>query len=80
MTLVETCKIMGKNFWPYGIEANRKEPELVMRYTHEHPDDKAASDSDKPEDESSDLGLKRGMNNHALGRGVHHYIGNWCCG
>ncbi len=54
MTLVETCKIMGKKFWPYGIEANRKEPELVMRYTHEHPDVKAASDGDKPEDESSD--------------------------
>ena len=26
---------MGKNYWPYGIEANRKELELVMRYTHE---------------------------------------------
>ena len=35
MALVETRKIMGKNFWPYGIEANRKELELVMRYTHE---------------------------------------------
>ena len=26
---------MGKNFWPYGIEANRKELESVMRYTYE---------------------------------------------
>ncbi len=30
-----TRKLMGKNYWPYGIEANRKELELVMRYTHE---------------------------------------------
>ena len=26
---------MGKNFWKYGIEANRKELEVMMRYTHE---------------------------------------------
>ena len=26
---------MGDNFWPYGVKANRKELELVMRYTHE---------------------------------------------
>ena len=26
---------MGTNYWPYGIEANRKELELVMGYTHE---------------------------------------------
>ncbi|MEH6606327.1 MAG: ABC transporter substrate-binding protein, partial [Pseudomonadales bacterium] len=31
----QTRKIMGTNFWPYGIEANRKELELVMRYTYE---------------------------------------------
>jgi 4,5-dihydroxyphthalate decarboxylase len=31
----DTRELMGKNFWPYGIEANRKELELVMRYTHE---------------------------------------------
>ena len=31
----QTLKIMGKNFWPYGIEANRKELELVMRYCYE---------------------------------------------
>jgi len=31
----ETRKLMGKNFWPYGIKANRKELELMMRYTHE---------------------------------------------
>ena len=31
----ETRKIMGKNFWPYGVEPNRKELELVMRYTYE---------------------------------------------
>jgi 4,5-dihydroxyphthalate decarboxylase len=33
--LEDTRKLMGKNFWPYGIEPNRKELELVMRYTHE---------------------------------------------
>ena len=31
----DTRNLMGKNFWPYGIEANRKELELVMRYVHE---------------------------------------------
>jgi len=31
----DTRNLMGKNFWPYGIEPNRKELELVMRYTHE---------------------------------------------
>jgi 4,5-dihydroxyphthalate decarboxylase len=31
----DTRRLMGKNFWPYGIEANRKELELVMRYTQE---------------------------------------------
>ena len=31
----ETRKIMGTNFWPYGVEPNRKELELVMRYTYE---------------------------------------------
>ena len=31
----DTRKLMGKNYWPYGIEANRKELGLVMRYTHE---------------------------------------------
>lgn len=31
----ETQKLMGDNFWPYGVEVNRKELELVMRYTHE---------------------------------------------
>ena len=30
-----TQELMGNNYWPYGIEANRKELELVMRYTHE---------------------------------------------
>jgi 4,5-dihydroxyphthalate decarboxylase len=30
-----TRELMGSNFWPYGIEANRKELDLVMRYTHE---------------------------------------------
>lgn len=33
--LEETTELMGDNFWPYGIEANRKELELVMRYTYE---------------------------------------------
>ena len=27
--------LMGRNYWSYGVEANRKELELVMRYTHE---------------------------------------------
>jgi 4,5-dihydroxyphthalate decarboxylase len=31
----DTQKLMGDNFWPYGVKANRKELELVMRYTHE---------------------------------------------
>ncbi|MFK7911212.1 MAG: ABC transporter substrate-binding protein [Akkermansiaceae bacterium] len=31
----DTRKLMSKNYWPYGIEANRKELEAVMRYTHE---------------------------------------------
>jgi 4,5-dihydroxyphthalate decarboxylase len=31
----DTRTLMGENFWPYGIEANRKELELVMRYTYE---------------------------------------------
>ncbi len=26
---------MGKNYWKYGIEANRKELEAVMRYVYE---------------------------------------------
>jgi len=31
----DTQKLMGDNFWRYGIGANRKELELVTRYTHE---------------------------------------------
>jgi 4,5-dihydroxyphthalate decarboxylase len=31
----DTRELMGRDFWRYGIEANRKELELVMRYTHE---------------------------------------------
>ena len=31
----DTRKLMGKDFWRYGLKANRKELELVMRYTHE---------------------------------------------
>jgi 4,5-dihydroxyphthalate decarboxylase len=31
----DTRELMGKDFWRYGLEANRKELELVMRYTHE---------------------------------------------
>jgi len=30
-----TRQLMGKNYWKYGIEANRKELEAVMRYVHE---------------------------------------------
>ena len=33
--LAETRALMGENFWPYGVKSNRKELELVMRYTHE---------------------------------------------
>lgn len=33
--LDDTRALMGENFWPYGVKANRKELELVMRYTHE---------------------------------------------
>jgi 4,5-dihydroxyphthalate decarboxylase len=31
----DTRSLMGENFWPYGIEANRKELEAAMRYAHE---------------------------------------------
>jgi 4,5-dihydroxyphthalate decarboxylase len=31
----ETTKLMGDDYWRYGIESNRKELELVMRYTYE---------------------------------------------
>ena len=33
--LETTRALMGDNYWPYGVKANRKELELVMRYTHE---------------------------------------------
>jgi 4,5-dihydroxyphthalate decarboxylase len=31
----DTRKLMGKNYWKYGIEANRKELETIMRYVYE---------------------------------------------
>lgn len=31
----ETKKLMGANFWPYGIEANRKTLETLFRYSYE---------------------------------------------
>ncbi len=31
----DTRKLMGNNYWQYGIEANRKELELIMRYVYE---------------------------------------------
>jgi 4,5-dihydroxyphthalate decarboxylase len=31
----DTRRLMGENYWAYGIEANRKELELVMRYVYE---------------------------------------------
>ena len=31
----ETKKLMGNNFWPYGIEANRKTLETICRYCYE---------------------------------------------
>jgi 4,5-dihydroxyphthalate decarboxylase len=30
-----TVDIMGDNYWKYGIEANRKELEAIMRYVYE---------------------------------------------
>lgn len=33
--LEETRALMGKDYWPYGIESNRKELEHVMHYCHE---------------------------------------------
>jgi len=31
----DTRKLMGENYWKYGIEANRKELEAIMRYVYE---------------------------------------------
>jgi len=31
----DTRALMGDNFWPYGVKANLKELDLIMRYTHE---------------------------------------------
>ena len=31
----ETRTLMGENFWPYGIEPNRKALEALFRYSHE---------------------------------------------
>lgn len=31
----DTRRLMGRNFWSYGVEANRKELETVLRFTHE---------------------------------------------
>ena len=31
----ETQELMGRNFWRYGVEANHKALDAVMRYTHE---------------------------------------------
>ncbi|MGB1130461.1 MAG: hypothetical protein ACPG4K_10450 [Haloferula sp.] len=33
--LEETRALMGDNFWPYGIEVNRKPLEALFRYSHE---------------------------------------------
>jgi 4,5-dihydroxyphthalate decarboxylase len=33
--LEETSKLMGKNFWPYGIEPNKKALEALFRYSFE---------------------------------------------
>ena len=33
--LEDTRRLMGKNFWPYGIERNRKALEALFRYSHE---------------------------------------------
>jgi 4,5-dihydroxyphthalate decarboxylase len=31
----DTRKLMGDNYWPYGIEPNRKALETLFRYSHE---------------------------------------------
>jgi 4,5-dihydroxyphthalate decarboxylase len=31
----ETVALMGKDFWPYGIEANRVTLDTFLRYSHE---------------------------------------------
>ena len=33
--LEETQKVMGQNFWPYGMEANRKTLDTLFRYSYE---------------------------------------------
>jgi 4,5-dihydroxyphthalate decarboxylase len=33
--LEDTRKQMGENFWPYGIEPNRKALDALFRYSHE---------------------------------------------
>ena len=33
--LEDTRSLMGKNYWPYGIEANRKALEALFRYSYE---------------------------------------------
>jgi 4,5-dihydroxyphthalate decarboxylase len=33
--LDETRALMGEDYWPYGVEANRKELETMCRYSHE---------------------------------------------
>jgi 4,5-dihydroxyphthalate decarboxylase len=30
-----TIELMGENFWPYGIEPNRKTLETLFRYSYE---------------------------------------------
>jgi 4,5-dihydroxyphthalate decarboxylase len=33
--LDDTIELMGKNFWPYGIDPNRKSLEALFRYSYE---------------------------------------------
>jgi len=33
--LEETRAVMGENFWPYGIDSNRKTLEALFQYSHE---------------------------------------------
>jgi 4,5-dihydroxyphthalate decarboxylase len=33
--LEDTRRVMGKNFWPYGIEPNRKALDALFQYSHE---------------------------------------------
>jgi 4,5-dihydroxyphthalate decarboxylase len=31
-----TVELMGDDYWPYGVEANRRTLEAMVRYAHRH--------------------------------------------